>query len=408
MGKSHQAGWVSLRGKRWFGYFRQTVLDPETNEERVKKVCVKLGLKSKMTKSEARDALRMEVTKQTGQNLAGNRVLKDSSTTFGWFVRNRYFPLREGDWRPETAKVKKIQIEQDLLAKFEEYPLDSIDRFMLQTHLNNLAERMSQDRVKQARSYLKSIFGEIVDQDFLVKDPTRKLKTPRNLRPKDKQVLTWEQLWLALERTTRRDRLLLMLDMTEALRPSELFALRWRSFDDVDTLSITETVYRGEIRPFGKTDGSLTDVHLPSGLAEELRLWKQETAQASPNEVVSPDAFIFPNSRGGFMDTGNYRNRVLNPLAEKLGLPKLNFQVMRRTMATQAQSMGSVKDIQAHLRHAKADTTANEYMQELPESVKRMVGEVYAMLMKGGESQESLEHLPQKAANSSEELAVSI
>jgi hypothetical protein len=37
--------------------------------------------------------------------------------------------------------------------------------------------------------------------------------------------------------------------------------------------------------------------------------------------------------------------------------------------------MGSVKDIQAHLRHAKADTTANEYMQELPESVKRMVGE---------------------------------
>ena len=86
------------------------------------------------------------------------------------------------------------------------------------------------------------------------------------------------------------------------------------------------------------------------------------------------------------MDTGDYRNRVLNPLAERLELPKLNFQILRRTMATQAQSMGSVKDIQAHLRHAKADTTANEYMQVLPESVKRMVGEVYAMLTKGGES----------------------
>lgn len=32
------------------------------------------------------------------------------------------------------------------------------------------------------------------------------------------------------------------------------------------------------------------------------------------------------------MDTGNYRNRILAPLAEKLGLPKLNFQVLRRTM----------------------------------------------------------------------------
>ena len=83
------------------------------------------------------------------------------------------------------------------------------------------------------------------------------------------------------------------------------------------------------------------------------------------------------------MDTGNYRNRVLAPLAEKLGLPKLNFQVLRRTTATLAQKKGSVKDIQAHLRHAKADTTANEYMQELPESVKQMVDSVYGELKVG-------------------------
>jgi len=73
------------------------------------------------------------------------------------------------------------------------------------------------------------------------------------------------------------------------------------------------------------------------------------------------------------------------PLAEDLGIPKLNFQVMRRTMATQAQKMGSVKDIQAHLRHSRPDTTANEYMQELPESVREMVGSVYLVLVKGGE-----------------------
>ena len=67
--------------------------------------------------------------------------------------------------------------------------------------------------------------------------------------------------------------------------------------------------------------------------------------------------------------------------AEKLGLPKLNFQVLRRTMATLAQGKGSVKDIQAHLRHSKADTTANEYMQELPDSVGRMVESMYEELM---------------------------
>jgi signal recognition particle GTPase len=72
----------------------------------------------------------------------------------------------------------------------------------------------------------------------------------------------------------------------------------------------------------------------------------------------------------------------LKPLVDKLGIPKLNFQVLRRTMATQAQNMGSVKDIPAHLPHAKADTTANECMQALPESVQGMVGSMYLMLEK--------------------------
>jgi integrase len=101
------------------------------------------------------------------------------------------------------------------------------------------------------------------------------------MKPPDKQVLTWEQLWSILAKAARRDRLLLILDMTEALRPSELFALRWRSFDDYNTLSITETVYRRQIRPFGKTPKSLGKVHLPVGLADEVRQWKTECKDPS-------------------------------------------------------------------------------------------------------------------------------
>jgi len=331
-----------------------------------------------MTKPAAREALRAEITKQTGQ-VADGRILKDGSVTFEWFVRNRYFPVRQGDWRPETATEKKAQIEIDLISKFGSDPIESIDKFELQTHVNHLAKTYCQDRVKQARSYLKSIFDEAIEQEFLVKDPTRTLKIPKNLRPKDKQILTWEQLRAVLEAATRRDRILLMLDMTDALRPSELFAFRWKSLDDVNTLSITETIYRRKIRPFGKTPGSMTKVHLPDGLAAELRQWKLEQKQVSP-KLVESDAPMFPNADGGFLDPANFRYRVLKPLREALELPKLNFQVLRRTIATRAQKLGSVKDVQSHLRHSRADTTANEYMQELPESVQQMVGTVYAML----------------------------
>ncbi len=373
MGTASQSGSIVLRGKRWYGYYRKQIVDPTNENVRAVRTVVRLGLRSQMTKADARDALHAEIAKQTGQ-IAEGRLLRDGAATFGWFVRHRYLPLRQGDWRPETAKEKTAQIEIDLVQRFGQEPLESIDKFTLQTHVNELARRYSQDRVKQARSYLKSIFDEAIEQEFLVKDPTRKLKIPKNLRPKDKQVLTWEQLRAILASATRRDRLLLMLEMTDALRPSELFALRWLSFDDENTLSLTETVYRRQLRPFGKTVKSLGKVHLPDGLADDLRQWKLECPDPQPK------AFIFPNAEGGLLDPANYRNRVLKPLAEALNIPKLTFQVLRRTMATRAQALGSVKDIQAHLRHSRADTTANEYMQELPESVQQMVGTVYALL----------------------------
>jgi len=62
-------------------------------------------------------------------------------------------------------------------------------------------------------------------------------------------------------------------------------------------------------------------------------------------------------------------------------------------MVTLAPGKGSVKDIQAHLRHSKADTTANEYIQELPESVERIVESMYEELM-GPEAAASADLLP--------------
>ena len=57
-------------------------------------------------------------------------------------------------------------------------------------------------------------------------------------------------------------------------------------------------------------------MHLPDDLAAELRQWQLECPDPSP------DAFMFPNADGGFMDTSNYRTRVLKPLADSLGYPE--------------------------------------------------------------------------------------
>jgi integrase len=335
-----------------------------------------------MNRSAAREALEREITKQSGQTSDADRVMNDGSVSFGWFVRNRYLPLKESNWKEETAKVKKLLIQRDLIDPFDKVPLENFDKFTLQLHLNSLAQSRSKDRVLQIRAYLRDIFVEAVDQDFLSKDPARKVKVPAQLRETDKTTLNWEQLREALSALDLRDRVLLELDMTNALRPSELFALRWKGFDSMArTMSVSETAYRGKIRPWGKTRKSLGVVHIPKKLVADLKRWRQQCPDPSP------EAFIFPNRDGDLMDTGNYRKRVLRKLAMDLKLPKLTFQVIRRTIATLAQKKGTVKDVQSVLRHSRAATTTDVYMQAIPRSVQATIDSINAELRKRSKSE---------------------
>ena len=351
MGTSHQKGWVLVRGRKWYGYFRRTVLDSATNQTQTVSTPVVLGLKSEMTKFEAREKLEREIARLT-VHTTEEGVVRNGSVSLRWFVRNRYLPLKEADWKDDTAKVKKHLIEADLLAEFGEIRLERFDKLVLQAHLNKLAKARSKDRVLQLRAYIRSIFAEAVDQDFLSKDPARKLKTPANLRETDKTVLTWDQLRSALAALELRDRILLKLDMTNALRPGELFAFRWASLGgELNKLDIRETVYKGKIRPWAKTKGSLTAIPITEDQAAELKEWRRTAKYAADND------FIFAGRSGNFMDPSNYRKRVLHKLARELGLPKLTFQVIRRTIATLAKDKGHVKDIQGMLCHSRVATT---------------------------------------------------
>jgi integrase len=266
--------------------------------------------------------------------------------------------------------------------------LENIDKFTLQTHLNKLARSRSRDRVLQIRSYVKAIFAEAVDQDFLAKDPARSLKTPSNLRESDKTILTWDQLRSALAKLGLRDRILLKLDMTNALRPSELFGLKWKCFDAAtSSIKIEETTYKGKIRPWGKTKGSLTTIPIASDLAEELQTWRKKCQQEQQQKkhwqgptANDPEGFIFPGRNGGFIDSSNYRRRVLLKYAKELELPKLTFQVIRRTIATLARKKGDVKDVQGVMRHSRTATTTDVYMQQLPEGVRATVNSIHQEL----------------------------
>jgi integrase len=65
----------------------------------------------------------------------------------------------------------------------------------------------------------------------------------------------------------------------------------------------------------------------------------------------------------------------IHPIAERLKIPKklVTFQVMRRTLGTDLQLHGTIKDVQGVLRHASIKTTGDVYVQQIPQSVRAAI-----------------------------------
>jgi hypothetical protein len=67
----------------------------------------------------------------------------------------------------------------------------------------------------------------------------------------------------------------------------------------------------------------------------------------------------------------NFLKWRIRPIARKVGIPEslVTFQVMRRTLGTDLQGHGTLKDAQGALRHASIKTTGDVYMQAIEASV---------------------------------------
>lgn len=166
MAMVYQKGTVYLKGtreKKWYGKFRVYLQDQDGKEsEKTRKVV--LGPKAKMRKFEAEARLQEIIRQSNGGMLEGGTELAfDDSVTFDWFVENRYFPMREGRWRPATKKTTEFEIRRYLVSALGSKPMRTLNTFELQVVLNKLAQTYSDSRARPPWA-ARSRLGEIRDQ----------------------------------------------------------------------------------------------------------------------------------------------------------------------------------------------------------------------------------------------------
>src|SRR5260370_5125518 len=170
---------------------------------------------------------------------------------------------------------------------FGEAMLSDLDKFTLQTYLNELAPNFSKSVLTKIRVYLNSILDEAVELEFISKNQAAKLAVPRSGKKVTGVHLTPEQIPVVLFNLSDRDRLIVRMFLVLGLRPGELFALRWNDKAQ-HSLRIDTSITDG-IEVETKTECSSANVWLPVSIETELEWWGSVSKTAGPGMLIFPE-----------------------------------------------------------------------------------------------------------------------
>jgi integrase len=357
---------VGKRVKKWRGHFYVYRRQADGSEVRRFRNIL-LGLKAEMDKGAARTKLREIIARETK-----DATPAPLAVTLRWFYENRFLPQKEQKWKVTSRPKTKRFIENYLLKRFGDTLLEDLRKFSLQTYLNDLAPKFSKSVLTKIRVYFNSILDEAVELEMLVKNPAAKLEVPRSGKKVSAAHLKPEQIPLILFHLCERDRLIVRMFLVLGLRPGEMFALRWNDKQG-NSLRIDSSVSDG-IEGDTKTEGSDAFVWMPASIETELEFWRSASKRAEDGD------FIFPSSTGTAIGTNNFLYRVLKHAGKESGIQGVNHQMLRRTCSTYMAQLSTVKDVQAHLRHASAATTLEHYIKSVPVSVRIAVESLDHML----------------------------
>lgn len=172
-----------------------------------------------------------------------------------------------------------------------------------------------------------------------------------------------EEVYLTLEEFNRlraiitnlRDLFIIDLLFLCGLRISEALGLKITDFDlKTKSLNITETVYEGKIRPYGKTDDSLEKVYFDE-------ITEQDYLNYIENSCITK--YLFPGRYNNSVLSDTALRQMLKKYLQKAGINlKISPHKLRHGQAALLISLGmNLQDVKDRMRHSDIRTTSNEY-----------------------------------------------
>lgn len=389
MAMKYQKGTVYLSGQRvkmWYGKYLVYRMNQDGKEVRSQRN-VAICPKANTPKWKAQQKLQEIIVRESGGNGTAPTLLPDDSVTFAWFVNQRYIPMREGAWSPAYKKSNIYGLGHYLTSRFGERPLRNLDTFEIQIWLNQLAAKgYSEAVVGHCFTNIRAITRLAKKLKFLSEDPAEDVTKPQT-KSIERPVMTREQIALLLRAINDvHDLCLLYVGIFCGTRTSEVMGMQWKSWNG-ESLMPHGTAFEGKLYAGRlKTKQSKAAIPVPQLVRPVLENWRRQCADSSPDALMFP-TFGRRKRKGQAVPRWgkNFLAGRIRPIARKLGIPNrlITFQVMRRTLGTDMQNYGSLKDTQSMLRHASIKTTGDIYVQTIDQNVLQAVNSRTAGVLKG-------------------------
>jgi integrase len=331
-------------------------------------------------------------------------VSEGSATTFETYVhtvyRNTEMPLLASSTQDRYNGI----IDNYLIPEFGELCLRQLTPLALQRYISGFRiqgppelekcavglpgdaapRRLSRESVDKIRDVLSSILGSALKYGYLVTNPMEGVKVPpdKRGRRRHKPFVRPEEFAALIELISEPYATMVYVAVYTGLRVSELIGLRWGDVHD-HSITIDERYCRGD---WGepKSDASNTTIPVNRKVIERIQRLRTLTVEVKAGRATrryavvrsdGPDDLVFQSVKAGRpMRDNNILVRHIKPAGRKIGIPWVNWLVLRRSYATWLRMVGTdPRDRQSLMRHSRFTTTAEIYEQDLPESQVRAV-----------------------------------
>ena len=391
-----QGGWLDRRGSQIHGRFTTYWRLPD-GTEKARDERIVLGPRSIGVKAaEHQLSERIREFFDTHLKALAPAITPNDESNFTYLLA-RVEADRKGDWKKNTVRINAMYFKI-LRAKLGHIPARDFGnpemKEFIKAWIAELAEQeKSRSYIQHLLIFTRAAINEGMKRRLIHYNYANEVRVPKRVKKVDQRFMTDEEIGAMLQyfrdNGQRRDELILWILYACALRPGELFALRWKDWNEgnSDHLRIDESFGKSGLDD-PKTPRSDSYVYLPSGVLTLLREWRAWCGDSRP------EAFMFPSKRDTPMRYDNYLKRVLKPAAEAVGLEGITHQMLRRSFSTMALDSGaSPKDVQGQMRHTEARMSLY-YGKVIPASVKQEVDKLV------GQMKVKIEEQGKKAAQS--------